>query len=271
MDIEQEAISLGWSPKDQFKGDEAKWVDAETFVERGKQIMPILRKNNERLLGEVAELKSTVSTLTQAVTQSNESVAALKEFHETSTKAQVEKARRDLLAELKQAKTDGDVDAEVDATAALSEFDAAQKAVKAAPAPPPAAKASPALNPEVEQWMKDNPWYGIDHIRTGMMDGVSKKLRADGNTKVGKLFLEEAAEQVEQTLGGGEQRQSKVDGGAAGRGGSGGSGGSGYASMPKEAREQCDKLAEKFVGPNKVYKTAKEWQTFYAAEYQKGN
>ena len=47
--VEQEARTLGWVPAEEFKGDPNRWVDAETFVERGHTVMPILRKNNERL------------------------------------------------------------------------------------------------------------------------------------------------------------------------------------------------------------------------------
>ena len=42
MEIEQEAITLGWVPQDQFKGDPAKWTDAETFVARGKEKVVLL-------------------------------------------------------------------------------------------------------------------------------------------------------------------------------------------------------------------------------------
>ena len=49
-EILREAKTLGWVPKDQFRGSADDWVDASTFVERGKQVMPILNHNNERLM-----------------------------------------------------------------------------------------------------------------------------------------------------------------------------------------------------------------------------
>ena len=49
VNVEQEARTLGWVPQEEFKGDPNRWVDADTFVERGHTVMPILRKNNERL------------------------------------------------------------------------------------------------------------------------------------------------------------------------------------------------------------------------------
>ena len=53
----KEAESQGWVPKEKFRGDENDWVDADTFVKRGREIMPILRKNNENLLKELNTTK----------------------------------------------------------------------------------------------------------------------------------------------------------------------------------------------------------------------
>ena len=35
--IENEAREMGWTDKDGFKGDPEKWVDAATFVDRGRK------------------------------------------------------------------------------------------------------------------------------------------------------------------------------------------------------------------------------------------
>jgi hypothetical protein len=268
MDAEQEASLMGWMPQDQFKGDPAKWTSAQEFVDRGKHLMPILRKNNERLVGEIEGLKTQVNQLNASLSESSGAMKDLMKFHEESTKAQVAKARADLLAELKEAKTEGDVDAEIEAQSKLSEFDAAQKAVVA-----PTAKTAPAteqVSPEVKQWMTENPWYGVDQERTGLAMGVAQRLRAQGTTLVGRAFLEQVAITVAERLGEGETapRNSKVEGGGRG---ADVRGGTGYAGLPSDAKAQCDKDAGKFVGPNKAFKTAKEWNTYFADQYFKGN
>ena len=267
--IEQEASLMGWQPKEQFRGAPEKWTDAQEFVDRGKHLMPILRKNNERLTGELTALKTQVATLTASLSEASTSMKDLVEFHKEATKAQVAKARADLLTELKEAKTEGDVDAEIAATSKLSEFDAAQKTVAA-----PAAKNEPAtveIAPEVKQWMTENPWYGQDQERTGLAMGVAQKLRAQGTTLVGRAFLEQVAITVAERLGEGETTtpQSKVEGG--GRGADSRSGGTGYVNLPSDAKAQCDKEAKKFVGPNRVFKDAKAWNAHFAEQYFKGN
>jgi len=267
MDAAAEAALMGWIPKEQFRGDPSKWTDAQEFVDRGKHLMPILRKNNERLVGEIEGLKTQVNQLNASLSESSGAMKDLMKFHEESTKAQVAKARADLLTELKEAKTDGDVDAEIEATAKLSEFDAAQKATKTSVTP--AAKAEE-ISPEVKQWNLENPWYGVDQERTGLAMGVAQKLRAQGTTLVGRAFLEQVAITVAERLGEGEiqQPQSKVEGGGRG---ADSRGGTGYAGLPSDAKAQCDKDAGKFVGPNKAFKTSKEWNTYFADQYFKGN
>jgi len=46
---ETKAKAMGWSPKDEFRGDPDRWVDAETYVRRGEEFIPFLRANNKKL------------------------------------------------------------------------------------------------------------------------------------------------------------------------------------------------------------------------------
>ena len=271
MDIEQEARQMGWAPQEGFKGDPEKWVDAETFVERGRNIMPILKHNNTRLLGDIELLKGQINQLQAGLNESKESMVAFKAFSKEATEAQVAKARREILDNLKEAKQAGDVDAEVEAQAALSSFDTKQVTPTVAPAGPPPTPAAPALTPEVKEWMTENPWYGVDQERTGMATGVANRLRAEGSPLVGRAFLEAVRQVVEDRLGSGgaPAPQSKVEGSRGG--GNAGSGRQDYAGLPADARAICDAQAKKFVGENKVFKTAKEWNSHFAAQFFKGN
>ena len=42
-DVEARARDMGWSPRDSWRGKAEDWIDAETFVKRGTEILPILR------------------------------------------------------------------------------------------------------------------------------------------------------------------------------------------------------------------------------------
>lgn len=267
--VEAEARLMGWVPKEEFRGSEDIWVDADSFVEKGRHITPILRKNNERLLSELGAMKEQNAKLNTAVSELTESMEALKEFHAESTKAQVARARSDILAELKAAKEEGDIDREVAAQSDLSEFDAAGKAVKAPAKKEESVTQTQEITPEFKIWNKENPWFGTDLAKTGMAQGIAQQMRNEGSALVGREFLDAVTEAVEAKLGGTKKKVDKVEG-SRGGGGGGSSGGSSYADLPADARAACDKQASKFVGENKVYKTVKEWNAFYADQYFKG-
>lgn len=58
--VEDKARRLGWRPKEEFRGDENRWMDADTFVKRGEEVLPIIQANNKALEKEVANLKKTL-------------------------------------------------------------------------------------------------------------------------------------------------------------------------------------------------------------------
>jgi hypothetical protein len=267
MDIEQEAKLQGWVPSEEFKGAQEKWVDAESYVERGKHIMPILQSNNKRLLSELDSVKSVVESLKTTVNNQNQSMEELKAFHQESTKAQVEKARREILNDLKEAKSDGDVDQEIQLTSDLSKFDAAQVASKAPQVTVAQVPSGPKLDPVVQAWMTLNPWYGTDTAKTQLAIDVATEFRNSNTPLGGADFLEAVKEEVGNRMN--IKPVGKVDGG--GRGGASSSNSGSYTGLPSDAKEACDNFIKKYVGPDKVYKTKKEGQDFFVSEYNKGN
>ena len=263
--IEQEARSLGWVPKEEFRGDEARWVDADTFVERGKTVLPILKKHNQELSGQVAHLAEEARKMQQLFDQSQITIKELQAFHAENTKKQVEAERTRILSELKQAKADGDTDLEVDLIGQLSEADAAVKGGKAAPPakddePPP----PPVLEPSFKAWMQSNPWFGKDARKTTLAHGIANLLRADPEND--NLINADFWAKVDQEIAARERgdRQDKVGGSRPSGGGSGGTRKKGYADLDAEAKRICDGDAHKFVGEGKLYKTKDEWRQYYA-------
>jgi hypothetical protein len=55
--FEAEAKEFGWVPKEEFKGDPAKWRDAEEFVKWGEEFLPFVRADNKKLRKEIEEIK----------------------------------------------------------------------------------------------------------------------------------------------------------------------------------------------------------------------
>ena len=135
-EIEQEARTLGWVPKELFRGDEKRWVDAKTFVERGHVVLPIVQENNKRLQGDLGRANAELRSLAASLKAAQAAIAALESSREEDVKEQVAAARRELKTQLKAAKTAGDIDAEVELTEQLGQLNEAAKPRVETPPPP---------------------------------------------------------------------------------------------------------------------------------------
>ena len=190
ISVEQEARSQGWVGKEEFRGNEDEWVDAETFVKRGKEILPVLRKNNEKLLQRLAKAEKDAE---EARNVARDFQKFQKETYER--KAQSYEAE---IAQLKQAKKealsqgDGDRAVEIDDKIDnLKEEVTAAKAEATKAATPP-----PSLNPELNSWLEKNEWFGTDKRLTGVANGIGEALRAENPALQGQAFLDKLDEEL---------------------------------------------------------------------------
>ncbi len=268
LTVEQEARNMGWKAQEEFDGPPDAWVSAEEFVDRGRHILPILTQNNKRLQSELASRDAKISKLQSAFEESQEAIKALQEHYTESTKRAVQQAKEEVITQLKAAKESGDVDNEIALTQELQNL---RDAEKDAEAPARGAKKETAtttaeLPPDVIAWHQQNPWFGVDHERTQNIVRIGAALRAAGNTMAPKEFGEEVLriEQIQKQIAGAAS-VSKVSGVSNDRGNS--TNGKGFSSLPAEAKKECHSFASKVVGPNKVYKTLKDWETQYAKDY----
>lgn len=268
-DVEVRARAMGWVPQEEFRGAEDRWVDAETFVRRGEEILPILRENNKSLQTKLSAQERELAELRAAHDTTLASIEELKKHSIEETRAAVARTRKSVLAELKEAKRDADVDREVELEERLRELD---RAAAPAPAPAPAPKAppkeaDPALAPDFVAWRAANPWYGADPEKTAVAEAMAMALRREGNTSVGKAFFDLVSERMDRLYGEGKRRSTKVEGGGASGGNGAAGGGRGYSDLPSDAKAVCDRQATSFVGQGKLFKTKAEWQAHYAEQF----
>jgi hypothetical protein len=272
-DSESIALSMGWKPKDQFRGDESKWVDAKTFVERGEHFIPILQKNNRQLREQNEALARQQEEMQGALAAAQEAIEALKENTTAMSKRAAEEARKDLVAKLKEARDNNDVEAEAEIFSQLTDVTNAQAAagVKPPAPPPPPAPTKPVADPAFLEWQADNPWFTTDSRRRALATAIAGELRSDPrNAKlIGRPFFDEVTRQVEEVFEPPRRAGApKVGGGKGGNGGNGGgSGAKGYDQLPDEAKEACAKLAGRVVGNGRAHKNIESWQAAYASQY----
>lgn len=181
-DFESEARAEGWAPKDEWRGDPNKWIDAKTFVENGEKILPIVHAKNRKLTEQVQTLSERVDQL----------LATNQRYAEFSEKA-IERERQEkaqLLKDLKAAKAkavkDGDDVAFSRAEAQIEQIEKSDT-----PQGQPSEEMLRQWNADYAKWKSDNEWYMSDPTLTALMDGFSDKVKREKPHLGGIKFLEE--------------------------------------------------------------------------------
>ena len=160
----KEAKRQGWVPQEDYTGPEDKWVDAETFVKKGKEINALLRKDNEFLKREVAEMKSTM--------------AEFKKFHAETEKRAYERAMADLREQKKEAIAAGDGEKVLQVEDAMDELKVSRREEKAAQ------PASNAIDPAFLAWQDENRWFGKDTELTAEANLIGEVVKRQNLNKI---------------------------------------------------------------------------------------
>ena len=238
---EKDARTFGWVPLEEFRGGEDKWVDAETFVKRGKEINPILKKNNELLLKKLADAERKV-----------EEVGRVADEFRTFQKEQSEKRIQDYdrqIVELKKAKgeavSSGDGDRVIaidDAIDAIKEERAEAKTVK----PAEEVKPGNTVDPVLQAWIDENDWFGKDQKKTRRANSVAEELRSANPNLVNQAFLDRLSDELKETwpddFGGKKKPSSPVEGSSSTRPGVRGK--QTYENLPADAKAACDRYVK---------------------------
>lgn len=232
--VEDEARRLGWRPKDEFKGDESKWIDAETFVAKGREILPIVQANNKALEKKVAEMEKTM--------------AEAREFFSKSEKRAYEAALKDIEARMDAAVDAGDV-----ATARAITKEATELAAEMKAAPKPDA---PKANPVFDSWMEENPWFNVDDDLTAYARGLSFPAGTPDDEQL-KLIAAKVKKAFPHKFENARRAQpAAVEGAANGSR----KAAKGWADLPPEARAQADRFIKSgFVKDRDAYVKDYQW------------
>lgn len=269
-EVIKEARSMGWRPQEQFQGDPDNWVDADEFVRRGREVLPILKHNNKRLQDQMLTRDREIGNLKASLEASQKAIKALKAGFSEANKRAAQSARKELIQQLREAREEGDVDREFELQDELSDLKEAEKrSEKDAEIddPTPTDKTDDSqseIHPDFKAWMDqpENSWFGKDQDKTKKFIAVANKLRAFGNTDEGQEFIDAVMEELD----GGSKSvpPDKVEGGQ--RRGSN-SGNKSFESLPAEARRACLDDADMLVGEGKAYKTLNDWKKAYTELY----
>lgn len=168
-DYEAEAREMGWFPEAEFKGKKrpAEFLDAKTFVERGEHVLPIIKREREKMEKEFGARLSKMEKMGE------KTIAKLIETHEAEIAG--------LQAQKDEAITKGDV-------AGVRKIEAKiDKANASAPTAEPVKSAEEVYEESVSKFKADNDWYDTDDDLTIEANVYSQRLLA----KDPKLTLED--------------------------------------------------------------------------------
>lgn len=270
----QEAADMGWIPPERYRGDPDKFVDADVFVKRGKELLPIVRASEAKLRGEVGSLKSQNGALAGSVEELKGQLKDVLEFQSEFVAARLKEQRRAILAKVREAKEAGNDDLVADLEEELEETREAiaeAKEKKTSPAATPTASPppAPAIPPELVAWKAANPWFGVDERKTryAHLAGADAAAKGLKGTAFYDFIDAEIAATFAPSRGPGKADEGHPTGGGRGGGGSGNGSGQSYADLPADAKAACDADERRFVGDKKLYKTAADWRANYAKLY----
>ena len=262
--VEKEARLFGWVPKEEFRGSETDWVDAEVFVKRGKEINPILRKNNELLMKKLDEKAKEIDSI-------KASVEEFKKFQKESFErksAEYEVQIAQLKTQKREAIAAGDGDTVVDIDDQIDSLKEAQKEAKleAAKKPEPVkteAQASVPDDPELQSWLGRNQWFGEDSEMTDMANGLGASVRKQFPHLTGRAFLDKLDEKIveyfPQKVLGKKAKGSSVDSTGNVRGGTT-SGKKSYDNLPDDAKQACDRFIKNgWIKSKQEYVDSYDW------------
>lgn len=243
-EVQKEARMFGWVPREEFRGSDEEWVDADVFVKRGKEINPILRKNNELLMKKLDEKAKEIDSI-------KASVEEFKKFQKEAferKQADYEVQIAELKSKKREAIAEGNGDLVVDIDDQIDEIKEAQReAREEAKKKPeePAKTADIPEDPSLQAWLGRNQWFGSDTEMTDVANGLGASVRRQFPHLSGQAFLdkldEKIAEYFPHKVLGNKARGSAVDSSGDVRGGSG-SGKKTYDNLPADAKAACDRF-----------------------------
>lgn len=278
---EERARDMGWKPKEEFRGDPERWVDAEQYIKRGEEYLPIVQSSNRRLQEKLTSQEARLLDL-ERINRAN--AAAMEELQTANREQTVQSATRtieDIAVQIGAAREAGNVTEELALLREHQEVTDKLAKAKQKPALPQAATSSNGSadmtqTPAFQQFLKDNTWFNTDSVMRAAALQIQLDMVNSGEIPTGASQaerLEKVAQATRKRFGikdnGRRQAASRVEGGGGGNeGGADGGSGKVYSDLPADAKAACDKAAKRLTfGPGKRHKDVAAWNQFYTNSY----
>ena len=225
---EARAGRMGWAPKDTWRGDPDRWIEADEFLKRGEERLPILQERLRKQDETIANLQGSMRDVIK--TQGD---------FERQTRADVEK-------EFEERKRAAVEEADTEAYDAVAREH--QTWGKDNPAPAAPVEPSTHVDPAFDTWQGDNAWYGgksTDDARmTNYANSMGAFVKSDRPEVIGTPeFYVEVEKLVKKQFPAMFRNPNRQRAGAveSARGAPGARGKKTYADLPPAAKKMCDR------------------------------
>jgi len=272
-EVVERAKRMGWTPREQFRGDPDRFVDADKFVERAETELPILLERNRTL---DRKLTATQSQLTGLQGELSEVKTVLVEFRDFASKSEeraYNKAKMELLEAQRTAVAAADVAGYDRAQKDLDDLEKTK--VKTTPVVEKPEVKEPGVPVEVRQFVADNnAWYDKDPELTAdaiaLHDSVHKQhpdWTLEENLKeVKRKLIRMHPEKLEVLDPQASKREKPSTTTVSGQRETLGSGNrtkaKGYNDLPEDAKKACDRFVKQIAG----YKQEDYVKQYFAGE-----
>ena len=226
--VEDKARRMGWRPRGEYTGDPTRWVDAESFLRRGEEILPIVQANNR-------QLERALEKANAQIAEMQDTFRDFRDHHSETEQRAYERALEDWLEEAAEA---GDADG---VEAATREIESLRHAGAEWPGDDDGQPLDRGL---FDSFVADNPWFEDEPVMRGAALALAERLHAQGLTEP-QAQLAEVARRIRlefpQRFENPRRRQAAAVEGAPGvrravRGT--------FADLPPEARAACDRFVK---------------------------
>lgn len=243
------ARRLGWRPRSEYSGPPEKFVEADEFVRRTDESVPLLRQNYRALHERFSQVERKLADTTQL----------LQEFRDFSAKGEqraYERAKRELEERQRVAVSQADTEAFEKTAAEIAELEKSRP--KPAPEPVEPQRKIPEPDPRITTWISDNPWYNSDGQLRAFAGAYDQYLMAsapgmDIGERLAAVKAKTMAEFPDKFGNSRREAPTNVASPAAASAPRRKGNGRSYDDLPPDAKKQCDKLVAQFKGSKTPY------------------
>ena len=187
--VEARAREMGWKPLAEYRGPPGRWQPAADFIQRGENILPIVRDMNRRQLERIGKLEGEVTALRSTTSEQLQIIKDLRDMGQRANQAGYDRAMAEIRSKQRQAVELGDTKAYDQLVEQAEALQGSRQQTTTTTATPPAAEppARPPLSQATQSFLAENRWMNTDNLLTSTMIAFHQEVLNERNASQAML------------------------------------------------------------------------------------